>query len=150
MKVFRAVATLLMLFLAIPVAASSCFYPPGSTSDHVKREFGASENVFSATVVGIKSKDIDGVETRVAVLRINRVWKGKFAAAEHIDAIADENFKFMGSGFEAPLNAEIIVFASAWRNMISLSGCSLTGYVSGVEDQIPLLDSLSERRGGDA
>ena len=143
MKALRVLIALLLLALAATSAeAASCLYPEGTMSDHVKREFQESDNVFSATVVGIGQREIGGYETRIAALRINRAWKGSFSAGEHIDVIADGNYQFIGSGFEAPLNAEIIVFASPWKNMISLSSCSLTGYVSGLEDQIPLLDSL--------
>ena len=133
-------ATLLSLALAAPAFACSCVYPAGSRSDHVRREFNQSTNVFSAYVVSeYRSESPDS--RRMVRLRVLQVWKGELKPNSWLDLESD-GASGLGCGLEVELDSAILAYTSD----NALASCSMTGALDKSTQDIPLLNRLARAR----
>jgi hypothetical protein len=135
----------LAAWLFAPAAlACSCSFPDVPRDERVRREFLASDVVFSAHVESIHYAEVDGVTTRMARLRVLQSWKGDRAVDTWVDVISDEDSGLMGCGSAVEPDTAILVY-SGGRLPIRLVSCSLTGPLDGAARDIPLLNRLSQR-----
>lgn len=142
---FKAALAITLLLATSPALACSCVYPPGSQSDHVRREYKESEAVFSGYVQSIHYSDADGRQTRMAKLRVLQVWKGNLQPNTWIDVISDDEAGLIGCAYAAEPDRALMVYASGQRPY-SLASCSLTGPLERATSDIPLLNKLSSRQ----
>lgn len=144
---FKAALTILLLTSTLPALACSCVKPPGSQSDHVRREFRASDAVFSAYVSDVYYAEVNGQHTRMAKLRVLQVWKGDLQPDTWIDVVSGDEGGLMSCSYIAEQNQALVVYVQGQRQPYSLASCSLTRPLHEATRDIPLLNKLS-RRGG--
>ena len=142
---FKATLAILLLLAASPALACSCVMPPGSQSDHVRREFKASDAVFSAYVSDVHYADVNGQRTRMVKLRILQVWKGNLQPDTWLDVVSGDEGGLIGCSYIAEQNQALMVYAHGQRLPYGLASCSLTGPLHQATGDIPLLNKLSKR-----
>lgn len=140
----KLVLTILLFLAATTALACSCLRPPGSQSDHVKREYQQADAVFSAYVHGIHYADVGGQRTRMARLRILQVWKGTLQPNTWLDVVSDDESGLMGCSYVAEVDRALLVYVHG-KAPYGLASCSLTGPLEYATDDIPLLNRLSKR-----
>jgi len=139
----KVVLTIFLFLVSTPALACSCMFPPGSQSDHVRREYKQSNAVFSAYVQSIHYADVDGQRTRMAKLRILQVWKGQLQPNTWLDVVSDDESGFMGCSYVAEVDRALLVYAQG-QEPYGLASCSLTGPLERATGDIPLLNKLSK------
>ncbi len=133
-------AIVLSLAVSAPAFACSCVFPSGSRSDHVRREFNQSTNVFSAYVVSeYRSEGPDS--RRMVRLRVLQVWKGELTPNSWLELESDAA-SGLGCGLEVEPESAIRAYTSG--NV--LASCSMTGALDKSTQDIPLLNRLARAR----
>jgi hypothetical protein len=120
--------------------------PPGSQSDHVKREFKQSDAVFSAYVHSTRYVAVDGQKTRMAKLRVLQVWKGDLQPNTWLEVVSDDEAGLIGCSYMAEADQALLIYAHG-QQPYGLASCSLTGPLEHATTDIPLLNKLSKRGG---
>ena len=144
---FKAALVIFLLLATSPALACSCMLPPGSQSDHVRREFKTADAVFSAYVSDIHYVDLNGQRMRMAKLRILQVWKGNLQPEAWLDVVLGDEGGLIGCNYIAEQDQALIVYAHGQRQPYGLASCSLTGPLHQATGDIPLLNKLSDRGG---
>jgi len=142
---FKATLAVLLLLSTSPALACSCVLPSGSQSDHVRREFKASEAVFSAYVSGVHYTDVNGQRTRMVKLRVLQVWKGSVPPNSWLDVESDNATGLAGCSYVAENDQALMIYAHGQAQAYKLAACSLTGPLDDATTDIPLLNKLSKR-----
>jgi hypothetical protein len=136
--------TLLAPLLSDVAAACSCDPQTGSHSSQIRRSFKESSAVFSARVLSLDTiSTVEGARS-VAVLKVLEVWKGSHLVGDSVEAWVLEVDDGASCAYSVQVGEELMIYATGVAPH-ALTHCSLTGPLSQMTRDRPLLEKLRKR-----